>query len=77
MLLRSGLRRSDHLQPPKPLGVAEDQGGPGLVAVDQEPPFLEGLEIQITESCATGMKRTFRKYWEKGQESTCNHDSHF
>ena len=59
LLILSGLRRSDHLEPPDPLGVAEDQDGPGLVAVDQEPPFLDGLEIQITEGYATGMKRTF------------------
>ena len=57
MLLWITLWGGHHLHSPGPLCVAEDKGGPGLVAVDQEPPFLHSLELQSSESGATEIKQ--------------------
>ena len=57
MLLWSTLWSGHHLQSPGPLCVAEDKGGPGLVAVNQEPPFLNSLELKISESGMTEIKQ--------------------
>ena len=57
MLLWTTLWGGHHLHSPGPLCIAEDKGGPGLVAVDQEPPFLHSLELQSSESGATEIKK--------------------
>ena len=58
ILLQSSLWSSDHLYPAGPFSVAENQGGPGFVAVDQEPAILDSLENQLLLSCTAAIKRT-------------------